>query len=250
MGYPRWMYRIVWAMLFFQIVLLFGPTEAFHVPLFNQSGAGVSADLMSSLLAQDSAACDTHFNNFFKLIKEEKEIFYADPDIGYYGYCHEAFLAFLQTTLMVQGLIWMATVVVAAPVFLPDVGDSSSVTKIMPAALPESKVESKVVFEEAPAAARRQEEDERKKKAEEETKKAEQEKKKAEEEANKAVEVGEKVEDVEEQAPAPPTQAVADAAEQQAAEAAEAKVEAPAASETIATADAEAVAAAEVDKAE
>merc|ERR1719329_1283998 len=129
------MYRIVWAMLFFQIVLIFGPTEAFHVPLFNQSMAGSSADLMSSLLAQTEKDCDTHFNNFFELIKQEKEQFYANPDREYYGYCDEAFIAFVQATLMVQGLIWMAIVLVAAPVFLPASG-SSGAAKILPQGSP------------------------------------------------------------------------------------------------------------------
>merc|ERR1712226_1629248 len=109
-------------MQIFQVVLLFGPNEAFHVPIFNQSLAGGkhSSDLITGLIALTEEKCNAHYEGFFKLLSIEKEAKDADPDIDYWGYCTPGWLGLVQGTLMLQGIVWMVAVLCSAPVFLTD----------------------------------------------------------------------------------------------------------------------------------
>jgi hypothetical protein len=136
-GFPWWSYRLVWAMQVFQVVLLFGPNEAFHVPIFNQSLAGKNSDLITGLIALTEEKCDAHYESFFKLLSIEKEAKDADPDTDYWGYCTPGWLGVVQGTLMLQGIVWMVTVLLSAPVFLTDQTREAKSNVVLPFVAPE-----------------------------------------------------------------------------------------------------------------
>jgi hypothetical protein len=121
-GVPKWIYRLAWAMQIFQVVLLLGPTEAFHVPIFNQSLAGSSTKLIHTAfglsLDANEASCNTFYESFMQKVNiqlEEKE---SNPDVKYGGLCAIGWLAFIQFCLMVQVVILIAMVLLSAPKFL------------------------------------------------------------------------------------------------------------------------------------
>jgi hypothetical protein len=121
-GFPWWVYRAAWLMQVFQVVLLFGPNEAFHVPLFNQSFASGSTHLVNGFLNFTEMACASYYENFFKLLDIEKAAEDADPDTEFYGYCVLGWLGLVQGTLFLQAMVWMVMVLVSAPVFLTESG--------------------------------------------------------------------------------------------------------------------------------
>jgi hypothetical protein len=120
-GMPKWVYRLAWALQIFQIVLLLGPTETFHVPLFNQS-LGSNGKLIHYQFGQsldaNEAACSTFYEDFFKKINiklAEKE---SNPDNKYGGLCDIGWLGFIQFCLMMQVVTLIFMVLLSAPMFL------------------------------------------------------------------------------------------------------------------------------------
>merc|ERR1712217_433699 len=45
-GLPSWVYYLTWVLELFQVIVIFGPTEAFHVPFFGQSKTTAYAELL------------------------------------------------------------------------------------------------------------------------------------------------------------------------------------------------------------
>lgn len=132
-------------MQLFQVVLLFGPNEAFHVPLFNQSHASESTQLAHKFLDFTEMACAGYYENYFKLLPIEQMAKDADPDTMYNGYCVIGWLGVVQGTLFLQAILWMVMVLVSAPVFLTDTdrsikGARSDVVKVKPADSPADEV--------------------------------------------------------------------------------------------------------------
>jgi hypothetical protein len=124
-GVPTWIYRLAWAMQVFQVVLLLGPTEAFHVPIFNQSLAGSSTKLIHKAfglsLDANEASCNTFYESFMQKINIELDEKESNPDVKYGGLCVIGWLAFVQFCLMVQVVILIAMVLLSAPRFLDGV---------------------------------------------------------------------------------------------------------------------------------
>merc|ERR1719326_2342029 len=58
--FPSWMLKLVWLVMVFQVILLFGPNETFHVPDYGQS-LGAKTDLLTTLLAHKEADCDKFY---------------------------------------------------------------------------------------------------------------------------------------------------------------------------------------------
>jgi len=117
-------YVTVWLLQIFQVVMMFGPNEAFHVPLYNQS-TGSKIDLVANLLKITKAECGKYYHEFFGYISIEKEASNYDKNSPYWGFCTDDFIGVLQVLTMMQGLVWMASAVVSAPIFLG--GDDAKV---------------------------------------------------------------------------------------------------------------------------
>jgi len=120
--FPWWVYRLAWLMAAFQVILLLGPVESFHVPFYKQS-LGASTALETNLLKNTEASCQTHYEHFFTLTSIELNAKGANPDAKYYGLCANGWLNFIQLILLVQAFLWVATLLVSSLVFLQiDVG--------------------------------------------------------------------------------------------------------------------------------
>merc|ERR1712232_429983 len=117
-GFPWWVYRLAWVIQVFQLVLLFGPNEAFHVPIFNQSLAGSSSHLIRTQLALTESMCSAHFENYFGVLSLESIAKEADPDMQYNGLCTYGWLGFVQGTLLLQGIIVVVLMLLSAPFLL------------------------------------------------------------------------------------------------------------------------------------
>merc|ERR1712070_433838 len=117
--FPWWVYRLAWAMSAFQVVLLLGPTEAFHVPLYHQSLAA-NTDLVNTFMKTTEKTCQVHYENFFTLTSIELNAKEANPDAQYYGLCANGWLNFIQIILLLQAFLWVATLLVSSLVFLAD----------------------------------------------------------------------------------------------------------------------------------
>merc|ERR1719498_794526 len=115
--FPRWVYRVIWLMQVFQMVLLFGPNEAFHIPIYKQS-LGAKTDLVTTIMKLTEKDCDAHFESFFKYDPIEKFTIGINIDAEYYGYCTEEFIGFLQITCLAQGMLWIVAALVNAPILL------------------------------------------------------------------------------------------------------------------------------------
>jgi hypothetical protein len=116
---PWWVYRVAWALVLFQVVALFGPYEAFHVPLYGQSNALKNADLIAnSYTSTAEKDCNKFYDNYFTVLAIEKKGKEADPDLQYNGLCTIEWLGTVQTFALIQGLTWIAATIVAAPVLL------------------------------------------------------------------------------------------------------------------------------------
>lgn len=144
-GFPWWVYHGAWVMQLFQVVLLFGPNEAFHVPLFNQSHASESTQLAAKFLDFSEMACSSYYGDYFKLLPIEQMAKDADPETMYNGYCVIGWLGLVQGTLFLQAIVWMVMVMVSAPVFLTDTDRSIKsarvdVVNVKPAESPADEV--------------------------------------------------------------------------------------------------------------
>jgi len=156
-GFPWWVYRSAWLMQVFQVVLLFGPNETFHVPLFKQSHASESTHLAARFLDFSEMACSTYYENYFKLLPIEQMAKDADPDTQYNGYCVLGWLGLVQGTLFLQAIVWMVMVLVSAPVFLTDTdrsmksgkGAGANVVQVKPAGDAENQVTPIEAFKDA-----------------------------------------------------------------------------------------------------
>jgi len=114
---PRWVTRVIWLMQVFQMVLLFGPNEAFHIPIYKQS-LGAKTDLVTTIMKLTEKDCDAHYESFFKYDAIEKFGIGVNIDAEYYGFCTEEFIGFVQITCLVQGMLWIVTALVNAPILL------------------------------------------------------------------------------------------------------------------------------------
>jgi hypothetical protein len=114
---PWWIYRLTWALAIFQVIALFGPYEAFHVPIYNQS-KGSNTDIITKTNPSDEAACDKFYDKYFTVLGIEKQAEKADPDAKYYGLCTMEWIATVQTFCLFQGMIWMVLVILSAPQLL------------------------------------------------------------------------------------------------------------------------------------
>merc|ERR1719271_1214787 len=124
--FPWWVYRLAWAMAAFQVILLLGPVESFHIPFYRQS-LGANTALEASALKTTETTCQTHYEHFFTLTTIELNAKGANPDAKYFGLCANGWLNFIQIILPVQAFLWVATLLVSAQVLLQiDVGASLS----------------------------------------------------------------------------------------------------------------------------
>jgi hypothetical protein len=139
-GVPWWVYRLAWAMQIFQVVLLLGPTETFHVPIFNQSLAGSSTKLIHKAFglstAGNEASCDTFYENYFKKLDVELSEIEANPDEKYYGLCAIGWLAYIQFCLLAQCIVLISMAFVSAPKFLDGALGGGKTTPVKAAGLP------------------------------------------------------------------------------------------------------------------
>jgi len=116
---PWWVYRLTWALAIFQVVALFGPYEAFHVPLYGQSKALSNEELIAnSYKSTAETDCNKFYDNYYTVLGIEKKGKGADPDLKYYGLCTMEWIATVQTFCLFQGMIWMLLVVLSAPYLL------------------------------------------------------------------------------------------------------------------------------------
>jgi len=141
-AFPWWIYRLSWAMAAFQVILLLGPTESFHVPFYRQSEAGTSTNLVKNVLAITEAGCNTYFEGFFKLTGSEQAAKKVDPTTEYYGLCAIGWLSFVQIMLVIQSIIWFVIVLVSLQGFLSLVAVQKAPKVVKPKPAPEQKVES------------------------------------------------------------------------------------------------------------
>jgi len=130
--FPWWVYRLAWAMSAFMVVQFLGPTEAFHVPFYNQSLAGKSTDLFNKVLGATEATCNTHYDKYFKLTSIEMKAKGANPSVKYFGLCTNGWLNFVQIILLVQAFLWFATLLVSSPVFLVEPTQAKGMAKVEP----------------------------------------------------------------------------------------------------------------------
>jgi hypothetical protein len=114
---PLWVYRLTWLLQLFHLVSIFGPTEAFHVPLLSYSKVSKYSELIKGDALKDKT-CDTYFGNYFKVEKIEKQAKGADPDLEYYGLCSIEFLGFIQALFIFQGMAWMMLLLTSTPTLL------------------------------------------------------------------------------------------------------------------------------------
>jgi len=130
-----WVYRLAWLMAAFQVVMLLGPVESFHVPFYNQS-KGANEDLVNTFLKVTEKSCQDHYEKFFTLTSIEMKAKEVNPDVKYYGLCANGWLNFVQIILPIQAFLWVATLLVSAPVLLTDsnkVGSSEVTPFLQPA---------------------------------------------------------------------------------------------------------------------
>jgi len=113
-GLPSWVYYLTWVLELFQVIVIFGPTEAFHVPFFGQSKTTAYAELLKGTDLKE-ATCDKYFGNYFKVLSIEKQAKEADPDLSYGGFCSLEFLGFVQSMFIFQGILWMMLLLATAP---------------------------------------------------------------------------------------------------------------------------------------
>merc|ERR1712054_300456 len=64
-AWPWWVYRLAWALSAFQVVMLLGPVEAFHVPFYRQSLAGAPTDLVNSAMKTTDETCSAYYGKYF-----------------------------------------------------------------------------------------------------------------------------------------------------------------------------------------
>merc|ERR1719407_327599 len=131
--FPWWVYRAAWLMCAFQVVLLLGPVESFHVPFYNQS-LGANTDLVNTALKTTEATCQVHYENFFTLSGIELAAKEVNPDAKYYGLCANGWLNFVQLILLVQAFLWFAALLVSSLVLLADPANmpSKAMAKVQP----------------------------------------------------------------------------------------------------------------------
>merc|ERR1711920_60887 len=113
-GLPSWVYYLTWVLELFQVIVIFGPTEAFHVPFFGQSKTTAYSELLKGTDLKE-ATCDKYYGNYFKVLSIEKQAKEADPDLQYGGFCSLEFLGFVQAMFIFQGMLWIVLLVAAAP---------------------------------------------------------------------------------------------------------------------------------------
>jgi len=116
-GLPFWVYRLTWLLQLFHLIALFGPTEAFHVPLFGQSKVSQYSELIKGTPLTETT-CNTYYGDYFKVLDIEKKGKEADPDLLYNGLCTIEFLGFVHGMFIVQGILWMVLVLATAPTLL------------------------------------------------------------------------------------------------------------------------------------
>merc|ERR1719263_1067837 len=132
-SFPWWAYRLAWLMAAFQVVVLLGPIESFHVPFYNQS-KGANEDLVNTFLKVTEKSCQDHYEKFFTLTSIEMKAKEVNPDVKYYGLCANGWLNFVQIILPIQAFLWVATLLVASPVLLADPiqGQDQGAAKVQP----------------------------------------------------------------------------------------------------------------------
>jgi hypothetical protein len=127
---PGWAYALVWALTIFQIVALFGPMEAFHVPIYDKS-KGSNLELIK--LVYDQTGCNTYYSNYFTILGIEKKEKEADPDAVYNGYCSKSWLATVQAFGVLQSILWMGLALAGGRELLSDTkGSGTDSAKVAP----------------------------------------------------------------------------------------------------------------------
>lgn len=115
-----WVYRLAWFLEVFHLVALFGPLESVHVPLFGIGGASSQSDLVETLQLPDTnteQACSMYYGQYFSYLPIEHmaENF---PGLDFWGYCDMNWLGFVQSFLLLEGLVFIGTVCLSTPVLL------------------------------------------------------------------------------------------------------------------------------------
>jgi len=128
---PFWVYRLTWLLQLFHLIALFGPTEAFHVPLFGQSKASQYSELIKGTPLTETT-CNSFYNDYFKVLGIEKQAKEADPDLSYNGLCTIEWLGVVQTMFIFQGILWIVLVLSTAPTLLAANGRGQGSAKIEP----------------------------------------------------------------------------------------------------------------------
>jgi len=108
---PVWTNRLIWVLAVFQIIALFGPNEVFHVPLFQNSKTATNLEFINKM--QNESECTKHFDNYFDILKIEKQAKQVNPDNVYFGYCTKEWLATVQSFGVVQSILWMGLALVS-----------------------------------------------------------------------------------------------------------------------------------------
>jgi len=117
---PVWTYRLIWVLVVFQIIALFGPNEVFHVPLFQNSKTATNLRFINTMFSSDNSTttieqkdCSKHFGNYFDILAIEKQAKNVNPDIKYFSYCTKEWLATVQSFGVVQSVLWMGLALVS-----------------------------------------------------------------------------------------------------------------------------------------
>jgi hypothetical protein len=104
-----WVYRLAWFLQIFQIVAIFGPFETFHVP-FGGLSTFTNSNLYNSVatLAGSVATCSAYYGGYFTLLAIELGAEGVNPNHTTFGYCTEAWLGVVQTTVVILGILQTA----------------------------------------------------------------------------------------------------------------------------------------------
>jgi len=113
-----WVYQIAWIIQLFHLVAIFGPIESFHVPFLDLSVPGTKSNLADTIQLPEKnveLACSEYYGRYFTVLPIEKQAEGANPDALVFGFCDLGWLATVQSFLVLEGMLIMATTVLSIP---------------------------------------------------------------------------------------------------------------------------------------
>ena len=90
-----WVHCLTWVLKLSQVIVIFGPTEAFHVPFFGQSKTTVYAELLRRRSEKGNGR--SVFRQLLQVLSIEKQAKEAVPDLSFGGSCSWVFLGFVHS---------------------------------------------------------------------------------------------------------------------------------------------------------